>query len=85
MNDLFNEIVRYIQHNWEWLVPWFFAGISLIVVLFKKGSVDKGDIAKIIATEKVIASALSVLLDKENKEYEKKKKSAEKREEVPPR
>lgn len=64
-------IIDYVLTNWTWLVPWVFGAISLVAILFKKGSIDASDIAKITATQKVIASALSVILEKEKKNNEK--------------
>lgn len=77
MQDVIKLIYEYVVANWIWLVPWVFGLISLIAVLFKKGSVDASDIAKITAAQKVIATALSVILEKEKKNNEETQSSKE--------
>ncbi|QCS36638.1 hypothetical protein [Capybara microvirus Cap3_SP_550] len=67
MEAITSNVINFIRSNWEWLVPWIFGFLSLVAVFFKKGSVSAKDIAKVIASEKVIATALSCLLEKEKK------------------
>lgn len=80
MEEYFKLIFDYLVANWTWLLPWAFGLISLIAILFKKGSVNASDVAKITAAQKVIASALTVILEKEKNN--EKVQSSEKQEKV---
>lgn len=83
MQEYLKLVVDYVIANWTWLVPWVFGLVSLIAILFKKGSITASDVAKITSAQKVIATALSVILEKEKKNNEQKEnKSKEERKEV---
>lgn len=71
------EIINYFMANYKWILPMLVSLLGFTICFFKKGKVTSEDVAKIMATEQIIASALTVMLENNKEELKHEETSSE--------
>lgn len=73
------EIINYLISNYRWILPMVVSALGFLICFLKNGKISAKDVAKIMAAEEVIASALTIMIKNQEEEKNEETSSETKR------